>query len=254
MYKSQSGEAFLRSDAEAEFLAAYEPGQFAKPSVTADVVLIGIQDDALRTILVRRVHHPDLGRWALPGGFVRLDEDLDAAAARVLSEKAGIDNVYLEQLYTFGRPGRDPRMRIISVAYSALVPRTVLDAVAASETTRLFTITADPDMTVSESIAIRDDRGKRVATAFDHREIIATALTRLRGKLAYAPVGYEFLPERFTLFELQRVHEIILNARVNKDSFRRKMLASGELQRTGELQDVVDHRPAALFRRIHKES
>jgi 8-oxo-dGTP diphosphatase len=243
-------ESTLSTDAEADFLASYEPGQFAKPSVTADVVLIGIQADTLRTILVRRVHHPDLGRWALPGGFVRLDEDLDAAAARVLSTKAGIDNVYLEQLYTFGRPHRDPRMRIISIAYTALVQRAVIDAVAASDTTRLFTIAADPSGNLSDSIEIRDDRGELVETAFDHRTIIATAVMRLRGKLAYAPVGYEFLPEYFTLFQLQRVHEIILNTRVNKDSFRRKMLASGELEPTGELQDVVDHRPAALYRRV----
>jgi 8-oxo-dGTP diphosphatase len=244
----------MATDAEAEFLATYDPGQFDKPSVTADVVLIGIQADALRTVLVRRIHHPDLGRWALPGGFVRLDEDLNTAAARVLREKAGIENVYLEQLYTFGRPQRDPRMRIISVAYFALVPRAVLDAVAATETTRLFTITADPNTDVAESIEIRDERGRTVKTAFDHRAIIAMALTRLRGKLAYAPVGFEFLPKRFTLYQLQRVHEIILNTRVNKDSFRRKVLASGDIEPTGELQDVVDHRPAALYRRVLQRS
>lgn len=239
----------MSTDAEAEFLASYDPDQFKRPSVTADVVLFGIQADALRTVLVRRASHPERGRWALPGGFVRFDEGLDEAAARVLSAKAGIDGVYLEQLYTFGRPKRDPRMRIISVAYSALVQRTVLDSVVASENTQLFTISASAP-NEPETIEVLDDRDARVVMAFDHRTIIATALTRLRGKLAYEPVGYEFLPARFTLYQLQRVHEIILNARVNKDSFRRKVLASGEIEPTGELQDVVDHRPAALYRRI----
>lgn len=227
----------MANDAEAAFLAAYDPAAFPKPSVTVDVVLFGIQADALRTLLLRRANHPDHGRWALPGGFVRLDESLDAAAARVLAEKAGLTGVFLEQLYTFGRPDRDPRMRIISVAYYALVERALLERAPVGVDARLFT-------------AALDDLSDDHSVAFDHREIIATALQRLRGKLNYSPVGYALLPSEFTLLQLQRVHEIILGTRVNKDSFRRRMLASGELEPTGSLQDGVDYRPAALYRRV----
>jgi 8-oxo-dGTP diphosphatase len=192
------------------------------------------------------------GRWALPGGFVRLDEGLDEAAARVLAEKAGLRDVFLEQLYTFGQPTRDPRMRIISVAYYAVVEPALLDSVIASESTQLFTITLAASG-ASESLEIRDDRGERIEIAFDHDAIIATAVQRLRGKLGYAPVSYPFLPPHFTLYQLQRVHEVILNTRVNKDSFRRKVLASGEIEATGAIQEVVDHRPAALYRRIQQK-
>lgn len=226
---------------EAAFLASYDAGAFPKPSVTVDVALLGIRADTLGVLLVRRTEHPDVGRWALPGGFVGLDESLDDAAVRVLRDKAGVEHVYLEQLYTFGRPDRDPRMRILSVAYYALADRALLERIPAGDGTRFHAI-AD----------LLDDRDDVVETAFDHREIVGMAVKRLRGKLDYTPVGYELLPPQFTLLQLQRVHEIILGARVNKDSFRRRMLASGELQPTGAMQDGVDHRPAALYRRVRQ--
>ena len=235
---------------EAEFLGLYDAAAFPRPSVTVDVVILGIQAEALRTLLVRRTEHPDLGRWALPGGFVRLDESIDDAAARVLAEKAGVENVYLEQLYTFGRPDRDPRMRIISVAYYALVERSVLLRTPAGEGARLHTIRVPWDGEAGGPVDLLDDFGGDIEPAFDHRDIVGMAVKRLRGKLNYAPVGYALLPAEFTLLQLQRVHEIILGTRVNKDSFRRRMLASRELEQTGALQDGVDYRPAALYRRI----
>lgn len=243
----------MKNDAEADFLKAYDPGSFPKPSVTVDVVLIGIQTGALRTILVRRTDPPQAGRWALPGGFVGLDESLDEAAQRVLSTKAGLKNVFLEQLYTFGKPDRDPRMRIISVAYYALVDQTVLDALPATKDASLFAIQPAPSRSGRSSIRILDENDQPIRTAFDHGEIITAAIDRLRGKIVYAPVSFELLPEEFTLLALQNVHEIILNKRLNKDSFRRKMLATGDLVPTGRLQDDVDHRPAALYRRSADE-
>lgn len=235
---------------EADYLASYDPAAFPKPSVTVDVVLIGIQAESLRTLLVRRTEHPAIGRWALPGGFVRMEESLDAAAARVLADKAGIAGVYLEQLYTFGRPDRDPRMRVISVAYYALVERALLDRAPIGEHTRLCTVCVPWAGEMGGGVDLLDDLGDEIETAFDHREMVGMAVRRLRGKLNYAPVGYALLPPEFTLLQLQRVHEIILGTRTNKDSFRRRMLASGELEQTGALQDGVDFRPAALYRRV----
>ena len=240
----------MNSADEAAFLASYDPTKFPKPSATADVVLLGIHAGALQALLARRTQHPDLGRWALPGGFVRLDESLDDAAARVLREKAGVENVYLEQLYTFGRPDRDPRTRVLSIAYYALADAALLERVPAGDTTRFHTVRVPWAGETGGAVDLIDDRGEPVETAFDHREIVGMAVKRLRGKLNYAPVGYALLPEHFTLFQLQRVHETILGTRVNKDSFRRRMLASGELEQTGATQDGVDHRPAALYRRV----
>ncbi len=233
---------------QAAFLASYDASVFPKPSVAVDVVLLGIQAETLRTLLIRRDDYPEKGRWALPGGFVRMDESLDDAAARVLAEKAGIKDVFLEQLYTFGRPDRDPRMRIISVAYYALVERTRLQHTPSLAGAHLYTVDISNEDDVDQT-RLQDDLGDDVPIAFDHRHIIGTAVKRLRGKLNYAPVGYELLPREFTLLQLQRVHEIILGRHVNKDSFRRRMLATGELEPTGALQDGVEYRPAALYRR-----
>ena len=240
----------MQSSDEAAYLASYDSASFPKPSVAVDVVLLALQGDGLSALLVRRGEHPDAGRWALPGGFVQLDEHLDDAAARVLRTKAGVENVYLEQLYTFGRPDRDPRMRILSVAYFALADAALLERVPIGDGTRFHAIRVPGTGDTGGAADLLDERGDAVGVAFDHREIVGTAIKRLRGKLNYTPVGYALLPPEFTLLQLQRVHEIILGTRVNKDSFRRRMLASGELEQTGATQDGVDHRPAALYRRV----
>ena len=181
---------------------------------------------------------------------MRLDESLDDAAVRVLRTKAGVENVYPEQLYTFGRPDRDPRTRVLSIAYYALADAALLERVPTGDDTRFHPVRVPWAGETGGAADLLDDRGAAVETAFDHREIVGMAVKRLRGKLNYAPVGYALLPEHFTLLQLQRVHEIILGTRVNKDSFRRRMLASGELEQTGATQDGVDHRPAALYRRV----
>ena len=239
---------------EREFLAGYDPAAFERPSVTVDVVLLAISERGrLQTLLTQRGDHPFKGGWALPGGFLRPTESLDAAARRVLRQKAGAKNVYLEQLYTFGDVDRDPRTRVITVAYYALVPAGRMElALSAARSEKLSAQVANLVVPWSGEtggpVVVRDTDGTKIALAFDHAAIIGAAVKRIRGKLDYAPIGFELLPELFTLFELQLIHEAVLGRKVNKDSFRRKMLASQLIERTGETQTAVGHRPGALYR------
>jgi 8-oxo-dGTP diphosphatase len=235
-----------RSD-EQVFLAAYDPSAFERPSVTVDVVLLSLQEGHLHTLLIRRPQHPFKGSWSLPGGFVRMTESLDEAAARVLLTKTGLEKVFLEQLYSFGRPERDPRTRVISVAYYSLVdPRRFEELSVPGEDAVVARI--PPFRSGSSAGVLKDEDGNRLDLAFDHSEILAVTLQRIRGKIDYTPIGFELLPRAFTLYELQKVHEIVLGRKLNKDSFRRRMLASGQLEATGESQQDVDHRPASLYR------
>jgi 8-oxo-dGTP diphosphatase len=231
---------------ELAFLAAYDAGLYPRPSVAVDVVLLTVMDDALHTLLVRRTGQPQLGRWALPGTFVRIDESLDGAAARAVATKGGLDEVFIEQLYTFGEPGRDPRTRVLSVTYYALVEAARLQAAVdgrADHDPRLARVTRDGDAITAEG-----EDGMPLELAFDHERLLATAVDRIRGKLDYAPIGFELLPEAFTLLDLRRVHEAILGRPLNKDSFRRKVLDRALVEETGELARGLGHRPAALYR------
>ncbi|MFN8629973.1 MAG: NUDIX domain-containing protein [Chloroflexota bacterium] len=237
---------------ESEFLAAYDPSAYAHTSVAVDVVLLTVADGGLRTLLLRRAGQPAKDRWALPGGFVAMDESLDAAAGRVLAEKAGLDGVFIEQLYTFGEPGRDPRTRVISVVYYALVePGRLERAVAERADQRLALAAVDVQTDGGghvHSVRALDAAGRELPMAFDHARILTTAVERIRGKLDYAPIGFELLPERFTLLELRRVHESILGRPLNKDSFRRKVIDRGLVEPTGERATGLGHRPPELYR------
>lgn len=236
-------------DTEAEFLAGYDAAAFDRPSVAIDLILMTVQDDALWVGLIERRDHPDKGRLALPGTFVGIDESLDAAAERVVADRVGLTGIFLEQLYTFGAPGRDPRMRIISVAYYALVnPERLRDL---GSTFRLRPLAVPWTGEAGGPVTIADGE---VPLAFDHAEIIGMAVKRLRGKLGYAPIGFQLLPARFTLRRLQHVHETILGTTVNKDSFRRRMLATGDLEATGAVEAEVGHRPAELYRFIRRSA
>jgi 8-oxo-dGTP diphosphatase len=237
-----------RRAGEAEFLAEYDVGAFERPSVTVDVVLLAVNGAEVFTRLVRRAEHPFREHWALPGGFVSLKETLDEAAARVLKQKAGITGVFLEQLYTFGALARDPRTRVISVSYYALVDRNRFDQAAESADAITARVVVPWQGERGGLVKLLGPDGKRLPIAFDHDDIVGMAIKRIRGKLAYAPIGFELLPKRFTLLDLQRVHEAVLGERLNKDSFRRRMLASGLLEPTGRLQEGVGHRPAELYR------
>jgi 8-oxo-dGTP diphosphatase len=230
--------------AEAAFLASYDPSAFERLSVAVDVVLFGIVRDALHVLLVRRDGFPFRGAYALPGGFVAPVESLDAAAARILSAKAKLSGIFLEQLYTFGEPDRDPRTRVVGIAYYALVDEARFTSTAAPPEAIFGTVVSDP----GGRIRLLDEDDRTLDLAFDHNDIVALAVARIRGKLDYAPIGFELLPERFTLLELQRVHERIAGRSFNKDSFRRKVLASGLIAPTGASQVAAAHRPAALYR------
>ncbi len=232
---------------EAEFLSDYDPETFERPSVTVDVVLLTVRDQALEVVLLKRSEHPALGPMTLPGSFVGIDESLDTAAERLMIDKVGLSGIFLEQLYTFGEPKRDPRMRVITVAYYALVnPERLLDAVEEGVIRARISVPWGGE--TGGPIDVLDATGTELTLAFDHTDLIGMAVKRIRGKLNYAPIGYQLLPAEFTLRRLQQVHETILGNPVNKDSFRRRMLATGELEATGTLEDEVGHRPAELYR------
>lgn len=234
--------------AERAFLAGYDAARFPRPSLAVDVALLTVDERRLRVLLAQRTEHPHRGRWGLLGGFVGFDESIDAAATRVLKTKGGHSGVFLEQLYTFGAPGRDPRTRVISVAHYALVHP---EKLAQPAPKGLALQWADVQVSWAgerggPAAALIDGRSQ--ALAFDHAEMLGLVVQRLRGKLNYAPIGFELLPLDFTLFDLQKVHEAILGRALNKDSFRRRMLASGLLAATGRKETAVGHRPAELFR------
>ncbi len=228
---------------DAEFLASYDPSQFEHPSVAVDVALFTVADGVLRVLVVERAEAPQAGLLALPGVFVHVDESLEDAARRALATKAGITaDVFLEQLYTFGQPARDPRTRVISVTYFALVaPETLAGA-------NLLRVRVPWEGETGGAVEVMSAEGRPLPLAFDHAEILGMAVKRLRGKLDYSPIGFQLLPERFTLRRLQDVHETILGRALNKDSFRRRMLALGQLVATGEREDEAAHRPAELYR------
>jgi 8-oxo-dGTP diphosphatase len=234
---------------EADFLRDYDPAAFERPSVAVDLVLLGLHEGRLSALLLQRDQHPFAGHWALPGGFVDIDEAIDAAAERVLHEKAGIADAHLEQLYTFGAIDRDPRMRIITVAWLALLTeKTFADALAANPV--LLSAMIDVPWTGEAGGEVRplSPEGDALPIAFDHADILALAILRLRGKLDYSDVGFALLPELFTLRQLQDVHEAILGTTLNKPAFRRRMLDKGWLGATGAREEGTSYRPAELFR------
>ncbi len=205
---------------------------YPHPAVTTDIVIFTLRDGRLKLLLIKRGGEPYQGRWALPGGFVELDEDLEASARRELEEETGVSGVYLEQLYTFGRPDRDPRERVITVAYYALIPsdQVRLQAATDAEAVGWFAFEELPPL------------------AFDHDEIVAMAHQRLVAKLDYSTIAFQFLPREFTLSELQDVYEIIRREPVDKRNFRKQVLTLGKLVETKKMKRDGAHRPARLYR------
>jgi 8-oxo-dGTP diphosphatase len=206
--------------------------EFPRPALTVDVVVFALDAADLQVMLVQRDIPPFEGRWALPGGFVRIDETLEEAACRELQEETGLRDIFLEQLYTFGTLDRDPRERVVSVAYYALVNLAGHDVHASSDARNAawFAVNDIPPL------------------AFDHLAILTTAHQRLRSKVRYQPIGFELLPERFTLRQLQHLYEIILDRELDKRNFRKKVLSMGIVQETNEIETDVSHRAARLFR------
>lgn len=212
---------------------SYDAASYDRPSVTVDVVLFAFRDNDLQVLLIRRKKWPYEDYWAIPGGFIQMDESLEQSALRELHEETGVDDVYLEQLYTFGEPGRDPRTRVVSVAYFALVG-------------------ADQACHVQGADDAAEARWWSMADlpplAFDHDRILRYAHQRLRWKLEYTALGFLLLPETFTLSELQAVYEVVLRERLDKRNFRRKILSTGVLEETEGYREGGQHRPARLYR------
>jgi 8-oxo-dGTP diphosphatase len=206
--------------------------KYPRPALTVDCVVFGLDEASLKVLLIQRDLEPFEGMWALPGGFVRVDEDLDEAARRELREETGLERVFLEQLYTFGAPRRDPREHVVTVAYYALVKLMDHRVQAATDARNAAWFAVDELPTL----------------AFDHADVLATALSRLRGKVRYQPIGFELLPPKFTLSQLQHLYEVILERPLDKRNFRKKVLSLELLEETDEVEQDVAHRAARLYR------
>lgn len=284
-----------RGFTEEEFLARYNPGKYERPSVTVDTLVFTVTDEekenyrklpekVLRILLVKRGDHPYIGQWALPGGFVRMDESLEKAALRELKEETNISDIYMEQLYTWGEVDRDPRTRVISCSYMSLVDSSTLDVKASDDAddARWFTVSSkmfQEQRTVTENgyvlqrlmrlglsneeenlsaevKVVKTVEGKvtRVereilnssGIAFDHAKIIEYGIERLRRKIEYTDIAFNLMPELFTLTELQQVYEVILDKELLKANFRRKV--ADMVIETNEYKKDAGHRPSKLFR------
>ncbi len=213
--------------------ARYDPSRYDRPAVAADVVVLALRQNTLQVLLVQRKNWPHAGMWAIPGGFVEMDESLDSAARRELAEETGLadPDIALQQLHAFGAPGRDPRMRVITVAYLALVRADQIELRPATDAADAawFPAYGPPPL------------------AFDHDQILACATGRLRHQVEHTPAIFQLLPEAFTLTELQDAYEQVLRRELDKRNFRRKMLSAGILVDTPHVRSG-DHRPAKLYR------
>lgn len=231
---------------EKAFLTGYRANDYPRPSVAVDLVILTIIDAQLRVLLVKRREHPFKGQWALPGGFVRVGEsaieqgeDLDDAARRELQEETGLDpaRVFLEQLYTFGKAGRDPRMRVVTIAYYALVRPDLAPFVKAG---------GDASDVEWFDVSVMS----KLSLAFDHEDIVDMALTRIRGKLDYTNIAFDLVPATFTIPELRHVYGIVLGKPMDPGNFRRsfnRWLEEGRLEQAPGKR-ITTSKPAAVYR------
>jgi 8-oxo-dGTP diphosphatase len=204
---------------------------YPQPSVTTDIVIFSIREKELNLLLVKRGVAPFKGKWAIPGGFVGLEESLENAAKRELKEETGVEASYLEQLYTFGDVKRDPRGRVISIAYFALMNSNNVELKATTDVsdTKWFSIKKLPEL------------------SFDHKEILNYALQRLRWKFEYTTVAFSLLPKKFSLTQLQKIYEAVFDKKFDKRNFRKKILSLGIVKETKDIQKDVSFRPAQLY-------
>lgn len=205
---------------------------YPHPAVTTDIVIFTIRDDRLKILLIQRGEAPFKDSWALPGGFLKMEESLDECARRELAEETGLSDLYLEQLYSFGAPDRDPRERVITIAYYALVPSDQLTLQAGTDAADAawFDLDELPDL------------------AFDHPDIIQSARERLGAKMDYSTIGFLFMPRTFTLSRLQKVYELATGREMDKRNFRKWVTSLDLVEETGEKLAEGPHRPAMLYR------
>ena len=205
---------------------------YPRPALTTDCVIFGFDETDLKVLLIQRGIEPFKGKWALPGGFVQMDETTEEGAKRELFEETGLRDIFIEQLYTFSDVDRDPRGRVVSVAYYALVSLHDNHPEAGDDANKAawFSIHHIPSL------------------AFDHEKIMRLALYRLKGKIRYQPIGFELLPEKFTLPELQHLYEIILETSLDRRNFRKKILKMDVLIELDEKQKGVAHKAASYYK------
>ncbi len=215
-----------------ETATTYDPSRYERPSVTVDVAIFTLRERELHVLLIQRNRWPFKGCWALPGGFIEMNESLEESARRELEEETGVRDVYLEQLYTFGNPDRDPRTRVISISYIALVQSDKHVLRTSDETTdvRWFPMREIPQ-----------------ELAFDHDHILETAYSRLRSKLEYTTLAFQLLPEMFSMLELKDIYEQILGEKLDKGNFYRKIKEAGVLEETNKVREGRG-RPTRLWR------
>lgn len=261
---------------EAEFLKDYDPNKFDRLSLTTDILLFSVSKEEetnyrklskkyFSVLLVKRDTYPFKDKWCLPGGFMNIDEDIENCPKRILAKETNLHDIYMEQLYTFGSIDRDPRMRIVSTAYMALVDKNMLkDKLAPNaswfnitvlEDEKKLNITLDSKENTHISLEYKkvkiDGKDKLKVTknndlAFDHALVIATGIERLKNKIEYTDIVFNMMPKYFTLGELQQVYEVILNKKLLDPAFRR--IISNKVEKTDKVQTGGGHRPSALFK------
>lgn len=206
--------------------------EYPRPAVTTDCIIFGYNQVSLNVLLIKRGLEPFLNKWAFPGGFIEMNETAEESALRELKEETGLENVFTEQLYTFSDVERDPRGRVITIAYYALINQSLYSPVAGDDAkeAKWFNISEMPEL------------------AFDHKLVFKTALDRLKTKIRYEPIGFELLPEKFTLTELQKLYEVILEKEIDKRNFRKKLKKSEILIELNEKQKGVAHKAATFYK------
>ncbi len=263
---------------EEEFLKDYDPNKFDRLSLTTDILIFSVSDGVqenyrklnrkyFSVLLVKRDNYPFKDKWCLPGGFVKIDEDIEDAAKRILKEEANISDIYIEQLYTYGDPKRDPRTRVISTSYMALIDKNKLKYdisknaswfnVIVLEDEKFIDVTLDNG---NETIKYKSKKTLKEKTtdrfkyevvqndklAFDHALVITSGISRLKNKIEYTDIVFNMMPEYFTLGELQQVYEVILGKKLLDPAFRR--IIANKVEKTNKMKTGEGHRPSALFR------
>ena len=264
---------------EEEFLKNYNPNDFDRLAVTADILVVSVSSEGvdnyrktdkkkMSILLVKRDNYPFKDKWCLPGGFIKVDEDLDDAPKRILKKETNVDNIYLEQLFTFGNVDRDPRMRIVSTSYIALVDKNKIDTTINENASWFDVMLIEEKNNVVEislsngiehiSFSI-EKKLKELTTdrylfkikdnkylAFDHPKVILSGLERLKNKIEYTDIVFNMMPDLFTLGELQQVYEVILGKKLLDPAFRR--IIKDKVEKTNKMKTGGGHRPSVLFR------
>ena len=263
---------------EEEFLKDYDSSKFEKLSMTTDILIFSVSDEVQENyrklnkkhfsiLLVKRDNYPFKDKWCLPGGFIRIDEDIEDSAKRILADETNLHNIYLEQLYTFGDPNRDPRMRVVSTSYMALIDKNRLNEQIAKKASWFKVMVLEDKNSINitldngvEEIKLKIGKTLKEKTtdrykydilsndkmAFDHPLVIASGISRLKNKLEYTDIVFNMMPEYFTLGDLQQVYEIILGKKLLDPAFRR--IIANKVEKTTKMKTGGGHRPSVLFK------